>query len=376
MAGSSALDGGSNLEGWAACVRDPAVAAPPADGAARCPLRPARPALPARPSNRPRQQPAAGARRRRPFPCPGTGAACSMRSTPAIGRRRRPGLPRFRRASSRPVAKAELYTAKGSPVVDLASLQSLIAAGARASRSQPARADGAQARGEHAAAGRSRKADRGARLGAGPLPRPPGSGRARRGPAARLARPADQGRRCHRRRGAARHPGAAALGRSARRGRPPASPSSIMCSGSTWMPAGWPIPGGRARLASGRPGRVGVRPRLLAARRLQRRLAPPSGRPRSSSDQRELRAGGYYWAARAEQASGRPASVEPLLKAAATTAEAPESFYGLLARETLGMSTRLGADPFVAYDPAIDRIPTSSGRSSWRRSASLRSPSR
>ena len=75
------------------------------------------------------------------------------------------------------------------------------------------------------------------------------------------------------------------------------------------------------------------------------------------ADQRELRAGGLYWAARAEQAAGRPASVEGLLRAAATTAEAPESFYGLLARETLGMSTKLGADPFVGYDPPVEQYP-------------------
>ncbi len=75
------------------------------------------------------------------------------------------------------------------------------------------------------------------------------------------------------------------------------------------------------------------------------------------ADQRELRAGGLYWAARAEQAAGRPASVEGLLRAAATTAEAPESFYGLLARETLGMSTSLGADPFANYDRPIEQYP-------------------
>ena len=73
--------------------------------------------------------------------------------------------------------------------------------------------------------------------------------------------------------------------------------------------------------------------------------------------QRELRAGAYYWTARAEQAAGRPASVEPMLKAAAFTAEAPESFYGLLARETLGMSTKLPADPFAGYDPRVDQYP-------------------
>jgi soluble lytic murein transglycosylase-like protein len=75
------------------------------------------------------------------------------------------------------------------------------------------------------------------------------------------------------------------------------------------------------------------------------------------AQQRELRAGGLYWAARAEQMCRRPASVEPLLRAAASTAEGPESFYGLLARETLGMSTKLPDDPFTGRDPRIDQYP-------------------
>lgn len=75
------------------------------------------------------------------------------------------------------------------------------------------------------------------------------------------------------------------------------------------------------------------------------------------SDQRELRDGGYYWAARSEQAAGRPASVERLLKAAALASEGPESFYGLLARETLGMPTKLAADPFAAYDAPVEQYP-------------------
>lgn len=75
------------------------------------------------------------------------------------------------------------------------------------------------------------------------------------------------------------------------------------------------------------------------------------------ADQRELRAGGYYWAARSEQAVGRPRAVEPLLRAAASTPESPESFYGLLARETLGMSTKLNADPFVGFDPPVEQLP-------------------
>jgi len=53
----------------------------------------------------------------------------------------------------------------------------------------------------------------------------------------------------------------------------------------------------------------------------------------------ELAAAGAYWAARAEQACRRPQAVEPLLR---TAARSPESFYGLLARETLGMDKRLG----------------------------------
>ena len=69
--------------------------------------------------------------------------------------------------------------------------------------------------------------------------------------------------------------------------------------------------------------------------------------------QRELGAGGYYWAARAEQACRRPRAVEPLLRAAAAS---PESFYGLLARETLGTETRLGPDPHV-HAPRVEHLP-------------------
>jgi len=74
------------------------------------------------------------------------------------------------------------------------------------------------------------------------------------------------------------------------------------------------------------------------------------------AQQRELRAAGYYWAARAEQAAGRPRSVERLLRSAATAAESTESFYGLLARESLGLSTKLADDPFVGNDPPVDGL--------------------
>ena len=72
------------------------------------------------------------------------------------------------------------------------------------------------------------------------------------------------------------------------------------------------------------------------------------------AQQRELRSGALYWAARSEQACGRPRGVEPLLKAAAAS---PESFYGLVAREALGMDTKLPADPDVGLDPPVDQLP-------------------
>ena len=63
----------------------------------------------------------------------------------------------------------------------------------------------------------------------------------------------------------------------------------------------------------------------------------------------ELRAAAYYWAARAAMAAGEPASVQPRLRAAATN---EETFYGLLAAETLGQPSN---NPTVRAD-----------RSAWR----------
>jgi soluble lytic murein transglycosylase-like protein len=67
----------------------------------------------------------------------------------------------------------------------------------------------------------------------------------------------------------------------------------------------------------------------------------------------ELAAAGAYWTARSEMACRRPQGVEPLLKAAA---RAPDSFYGLLARETLGIDKSLpgGALPTTER---IERLP-------------------
>jgi soluble lytic murein transglycosylase-like protein len=56
------------------------------------------------------------------------------------------------------------------------------------------------------------------------------------------------------------------------------------------------------------------------------------------SSEPSLSAAGYYWAARAEMVCRRPAAVQPLLRAAARS---QETFYGLIARRVLGMNTRL-----------------------------------
>ncbi|GAA4016140.1 lytic transglycosylase domain-containing protein [Sphingomonas swuensis] len=70
-------------------------------------------------------------------------------------------------------------------------------------------------------------------------------------------------------------------------------------------------------------------PAARAFREVGQRSAEPS-----------LAAAGYYWAARAEMACRRATAVQPLLKAAARN---PETFYGLLARRTLAMDTVLPA---------------------------------
>jgi soluble lytic murein transglycosylase len=73
----------------------------------------------------------------------------------------------------------------------------------------------------------------------------------------------------------------------------------------------------------------------------------------STATQRELSAAGYYWAARSEQACRRPQSVQGLLKAAAASVE---SFYGLIARETLGTHTRLPR-PAPVSTASVEAIP-------------------
>lgn len=65
----------------------------------------------------------------------------------------------------------------------------------------------------------------------------------------------------------------------------------------------------------------------------------------------EQRAAAYYWASRAAVAAGQPALVEPRLRAAAAN---QETFYGLLAAESLGV------------EAAIQRENVRADRSAWR----------
>ncbi len=64
----------------------------------------------------------------------------------------------------------------------------------------------------------------------------------------------------------------------------------------------------------------------------------------------EFAAAAYYWTARAAQASRKPAEVDGLLRAAARS---QESFYGLLAREALGMDKRM---PKTSAPRDLERI--------------------
>ncbi|MEA1071186.1 lytic transglycosylase domain-containing protein [Sphingomonas sp. LY160] len=68
----------------------------------------------------------------------------------------------------------------------------------------------------------------------------------------------------------------------------------------------------------------------------------------------ETQAGAHYWAARAAQACRRPREVAPLLKAATRS---QESFYGLMARETLGLDGRLPKPAEVRDLPRVEALP-------------------
>jgi soluble lytic murein transglycosylase len=74
----------------------------------------------------------------------------------------------------------------------------------------------------------------------------------------------------------------------------------------------------------------------------------------SGRAERELAAAGAYWAARAEQACRRPSAVAPLLRLAARH---PESFYGMLARQSLGLEDRVSPPrPVPAHINAVPNV--------------------
>jgi len=68
----------------------------------------------------------------------------------------------------------------------------------------------------------------------------------------------------------------------------------------------------------------------------------------------EFGAAAYYWTARAEMACRHPQAVAPLLKAAARSAE---SFYGLVARETLGMTKALPVYAVSSDAARVESLP-------------------
>jgi len=106
-------------------------------------------------------------------------------------------------------------------------------------------------------------------------------------------------------------------------------------SGDWWVAAAWV-----AGLASWRQNDCGA---------AGQRFREVAGAAREA----EMVAAASYWAARAAQACRQPGAVAPLLKAAARSTE---SFYGLVARQTLGMETRMVAAS-AAETGAVDDLP-------------------
>lgn len=72
-----------------------------------------------------------------------------------------------------------------------------------------------------------------------------------------------------------------------------------------------------------------------------RAAAPAFEQVARNASNDDMQAAGAYWAARAWMNAGQPERVEPWLKQAAGHSD---SFYGMLARETLGMAPAMGQD--------------------------------
>ena len=188
-----------------------------------------------------------------------------------------------------PVAKAELYTAKGSPVVDLASLQALIAQAPELPQANQLALMALRRGAAHAAADHSARRRRQSRLGARPLPRPAGSGRARRRPAARGLDPlikvddADGAE-------AGASPRAGNVGRGAGRSRSRVALIYYVLGldmdarrvADTWR---------HGATGAGRANRPGSRGSRRGGSATSTPHRPASGKSRALAEQRELRAG-------------------------------------------------------------------------------------
>ena len=220
--------------------------------------------------------------------------------------------------------------------------------GARFAPGRPARPPRHRSRRDRNAADRARTAGREPRLASGTLSRPAGPGRTGRRPAPRRARSAGQGRRRPGRRSAAADLRAATFLRGPRRGRDPGRLRLLCARARHGCPARRRHLARRARSATGRR-----RPPGFPA--LPRGGWATANRPRAPSRRSP---GPRSSASFAPAASiGPPA---PSRRAAGPNRSSPscarrrasaESFYGLIARETLGMDTRLPADPYVSARP-------------------------
>ena len=319
---------------------------------------------------RQRPSPLRKLRRRQRWSFRGTGAACSTPSIPAIGRPPAPASPRFRRACSRPSPRPSSTPPRDRRPVDLASLQALIAE-------------------------------------APELPQ------------------ADQLARLAIARGATTAPLIIPQRRVVNLGSPPgryrARPVQGEPLADELRTALEPLvkandaAGAEAQLLTYAP-QLSVEARAEAAQRVAwiyyvngydaeaRRVADTwrQGAVGDWAPQAAWVSGLASWrlgdcnaasrrfpAGRADRAAARASRRRALLgravgtgvppsalgrAAARAAASSPESFYGLVAREALGMETKLPADPFIGAIRRSPIFPTSGGPRSWPGSARRRSP--
>ena len=274
---------------------------------------------------------------------------------------------RFRTSLLTPVAKAELYTAKGSPTVDLARRSRRCSPKRPTCRRPSSSPRMAMTRGATDRA--ADRAERGRLAWLGSAPRP-------------LPRPA--GRRASR-------PPTSCAPRSIRWSRPTTRPTPSCCSCRRAPYAVLRGPGrGRAarrlgllsslgrdadarRVADtwprrrdrrlGGAGGLDLRPRVVAAQRLRMPPRAPSAKSPSRARERELGAGGYYWAARAEQACRRPRSVAPLLQAPRPARRKASTACSRARRSAWTSACRPTPHRGIGRDR--ERCPTSAARRSW-----------